>query len=211
MKFDVDAHLAAIGRSVAFLERDGKPASTVTISRSFDAPLLDLWSAVTEAERIPLWFLPITGELKLGGRYQLKGNAGGVVETCEHAKRVGMTWEFGGDVSWVDLRFMDEPGGRSRLTLTHTALLSPHWDTYGPGATGVGWEMGFLGLDMYLSDPEFEKPDAEEFAYSEDGRAIMTSSSNAWADAGIAAGTDPDTAREAARQTTAFYTGQELD
>jgi peptidoglycan hydrolase CwlO-like protein len=38
------------------------------VYRSYDAEIEELWDAVTNAERIPRWFAPITGELKLGGR-----------------------------------------------------------------------------------------------------------------------------------------------
>ena len=27
----------------------------------------------------------------------------------------------------------------------------PFWSRYGPGATGTGWELGFLGLTSYLA------------------------------------------------------------
>ena len=56
--------------------------------------------AVTSAERIPRWFLPVSGRLELGGRYQLEGNAGGTIRRCERPSHLGLTWELGGDVSW---------------------------------------------------------------------------------------------------------------
>ena len=208
MNIDVQTHLNATDRSVSFIDRDDQPASEVTLSRVFDTTMLDLWDAVTSARRISLWAMPITGELKLGGRYQLEGNAGGTIETCEYLNHIGLTWEFGEDTSWVDFRFTHARGDRARLSLTHTAILSDFWDTYGPGAAGVGWEMAFLGLAMYTSDPNFEKPDPEEFAFSPDGKAMLTGSSNAWGQAAIAAGTDPEKAQAAAIQTTAFYTGE---
>lgn len=37
-----------------------------------------------------------------------------------------------GDISWVDVS-AESLNGAARLTLTHTALLSPHWDEYGAG------------------------------------------------------------------------------
>lgn len=212
MNFDVEKHLVAIDRSVSFLERDGKSASAVAISRTFDANLSDLWNAVTNPDRLPLWFTNVTGDLQLNGRYHVEGNASGTITDCKPQSHVALTWEIFGDISWVELRFDSEAPNLTRLTLTHTSHISEHWDTYGPGATGVGWEMAFLGLALYLADRDhYKKPDETEFAHSLDGKAFITSSSNAWADAGIAAGTDPDMAREAARQTTAFYTGQELD
>ena len=83
MDFDVEGHLGAVERSVSSLERDGQPARAVTLSRSYATTLEDLWDAATSAVRIPRWFLPISGELELGGRYQLEGNAGGVITACE--------------------------------------------------------------------------------------------------------------------------------
>ncbi len=212
MNFDVEKHLAANDRSVSFIERDGKPASAVNISRTFDASISELWGAVTDADNLPLWFTNVTGDLQLNGRYHVEGNASGTITDCKPQSHVTLTWEIFGDISWVELRFDSEASDLTRFTLTHTSYISEHWNTYGPGATGVGWEMAYLGLALYLADPHhYEKPDETEFAYSPDGKAFITGSSNAWAQAAIDTGTVPETARQAARQTTAFYTGQELD
>lgn len=208
MDFDVEGNLGALARSVSSLERDGQSARAVTLSRGYDTTVDDLWDAVTSRERIPRWFVPVSGDLELGGRYQLAGNAGGAVTACERPSRFALTWEFGGDVSWVDVRVSDDGAGRARLTLTHTARLSPHWDEYGPGAAGVGWEMGLLGLALHLADPTAPKPDEEAFAASRDGRAFIAGSSDGWGEAAVAAGEDPDAARAAAGRTKAFYTGE---
>lgn len=209
MAFDVDHQLGTMERSVAWLERDGLPASAVTLARSYATTLEDLWDATTNVDRIPRWFAPVSGEFQLGGRYQIEGNAGGEITACEAHSHYALTWVFGEWVSWVDVRVADEGSGRARLALTHTAHLSDHWDTYGPGAAGVGWEMGFLGLALYLAEPDWPKPDDLEFATSADGRAFIAGSSEGWQRASVAAGTDPEAAAAAARQTTAFYTGEE--
>ncbi len=208
MDFDVEGHLGAVERSTSSLERDGRPARAVTLSRSYATTVEDLWDAVTNGERIPRWFLPISGDLEPGGRYQLEGNAAGVITACERLSSFALTWEFGGDVSWVDVRLSDDGAGRARLTLTHTAHLSEHWNQYGPGATGVGWEMGLMGLALHLTQPAAPKLDEAAFAASPDGKAFISGSSHGWEQAAVAAGTDPDAARAAARRTTAFYTGE---
>ena len=208
MQFDVDANLAATDRSVASLERDGRPARAVTLSRSYATTAEGLWDAVTNAERIPRWFAPVSGDLELGGRYQIEGNAGGLITTCERPSHYALTWEFAGDVSWVDVRVSDEAAGQARLTLTHTAHLSEHWDTFGPGAVGVGWELGLLGLALHLAYPDEPRPDEEAFAASPDGRAFTVGSSEGWGRAAAEAGEDPAAAAAAARRTTAFYTGE---
>ena len=210
MKFDVDGHLSAVERSVSSLERDGLPARAVTLSRSYPTTVEDLWNAVTNAERIPRWFLPVSGNLVRGGRYQLEGNAGGMITACEHLSHFALTWEFGGDVSWVEVRFFADEASHTGLTLTHTSLLSEHWDTYGPGAVGVGWELGLMGLAIHVAQPNEPKPDEAAFATSPDGKAFITGSSERWGHASVSAGTDPDAAEAAARRTTAFYTGESI-
>ena len=207
MEFDVESNLVEVERSVVFLERDGQQLSAVTLSRTYATNVDDLWDAVTDGQRIPRWFAPVSGELELGGRYQVEGNAGGRVTACERLTHFALTWEFAGDVSWVDVRITDEGAG-VRISLTHTALLSPHWDTFGPGAVGVGWEMGLLGLAFHIAEPDAPRPDEEAFAASRDGRAFIAGSSDGWAQAAMAAGTDAGDAQAAARRTTAFYTGE---
>ena len=207
MNLNIESHLSAVERTVSSLERDGRPARTVTLARSHATTVEDLWDAVTSAERIARWFLPVSGNLELGGRYQLEGNAGGTITQCERPSSLALTWEFGGDVSWVEARLADDGAGSARLTLTHTALLSDHWTEFGPGAVGVGWEMGLLGMELHLTRPHEPKIDAETFHTTPEGKALLTGSSEAWGKAAIAAGTDPEAARAAARRTTAFYTG----
>ena len=211
MRFNVERNLSAVERSVASLERDGQPAHAVILARTYATTHEDLWDAVTSAERIPRWFLPITGDLELGGSYQLEGNAGGRITACRPPARYAMTWEFGGFVTWVDVGVSAEGPGHARFTVTHTAHHSEHWDTFGPGATGVGFEMGLLGLYMHLTVPDQPRPDPMEFAMSPDGKALLTGSGHAWGAAAIDAGADPELARASAARTIAFYTGEEDD
>ena len=208
MNFNPQTHLDATTRTVSPHDREGKPAVHVTLSRTFDTNIDDLWDTVTNPDRLPRWFTMVTGDLNLNGRYHVQGNASGTITECDPQSHVALTWEFAGDTSWVELQFADEAANQTHLTLTHTSQLSPHWDTYGPGATGVGWEMAFLGLALHIARPDDPKPDEMEFATSPEGIAFITGSSNAWAKAAINAGTDPEKAQAAADQTTAFYTGQ---
>ena len=60
-----------------------RPLARSTLTRSYATTVEDLWDAATSKERIPRWFLPVSGRLELGGRYQLEGNAGGTIRHCE--------------------------------------------------------------------------------------------------------------------------------
>lgn len=203
--------VGAVTREVRTTEHDGKAARSVVATRVYDTDLEDCWDALTNAERIPRWFLPISGELKLGGRYQFEGNAGGTITTCERPRHLGVTWEMMGQVSWVAVRLEAVAPERTRLTLEHTALVEANdefWEKFGPGAVGVGWDGGLLGLGEYLATGEAVSVEAAKgWMESDEGKRFYALSSQAWGEASIAWGTDPERARAAAEQTTAFYTG----
>src|SRR5688500_7820285 len=119
LDIDVAAQVGAVVREVRDGERDGAPTRTVVATRSYPTTVADLWDAITSAERIPRWFLPVSGDLRLGGRYQLEGNAGGEITACEPPAHLGLTWEFGGDVTWVEVR-LAQTGDSAELVLEHT-------------------------------------------------------------------------------------------
>ncbi|MFC3079254.1 SRPBCC family protein [Phenylobacterium terrae] len=207
---DVSQHLGALVREVSSREVDGRPARVVTATRTYDTDVEDLWDALTSAERIPRWFLPISGELKLGGRYQLQGQAGGEIQRCEPPRLLGVTWENGGDVSWVTVRLEAEGEARTQLTLEHVAHVKPEfWDQYGPGAVGVGWELLFVGMALHLRTGEQVDSNAfEAWTLSEDGKRFIRGSSQGWGDAALRDGADRAWAQAAVARTSAFYTGE---
>ena len=97
----------AIRREIRDTSREGKPARVLVAERSYSAPAGDVWDALTNPDRIPRWLLPISGDLRLGGRYQLEGNAGGTIETCDPPRHLGVTWEYEGGISWVDVHLAE--------------------------------------------------------------------------------------------------------
>ena len=94
---DLIAELERVRRSVASETAPDGPVHVVELRRTYDVPTEDVWDACTNPERIPRWFLPISGDLRPGGRFQLEGNAGGEITECEPPRRLAVTWEFGGD------------------------------------------------------------------------------------------------------------------
>jgi uncharacterized protein YndB with AHSA1/START domain len=208
---DVAHEINSADRRVGSRTLEAGEARTLTVSRVYETTPEDLWEACTDPERISRWFLPVSGDLRPGGRFEFKGNASGTIERCEPPHSIDATWEYGGQVSWVELRLTAEADGRARFALEHIAHVEDElWDQYGPGAVGVGWDGGFLGLALHLTDPATQ-PDreaVEAWQASEEGREFYRRSSEAWAEASIAAGTDAEAARAAAARTTDFYTGE---
>jgi len=206
---DVTQQINAVRRQVGTRVLEAGEARTVTVSQSYGAPVEDVWDACTNPERIPRWFLPITGDLRPGGRYQLQGNASGTVERCDPPRSFAATWEFGDQVSWIEVRLTAEPGGGTRLVLEHIAHVNDEqWAEFGPGAVGIGWDTGFMGLAVHLSSGASAAGPGEiaAWAASAEGRQFMTLASQRWCEASIAAGTDEVGAQAAANRTTAAYT-----
>ncbi|MFF4791174.1 SRPBCC family protein [Streptomyces sp. NPDC001276] len=208
---DVTHQINAVDRRVGRRVFKAAEARVVTVSQSYDAPLDDVWDACTNPERIPRWFLPVTGELRLGGHYQLEGNAGGTIERCDPPKGFAATWEYGGETSWIELRLTARDGGGTRFELDHLFHVDDtKWGEFGPGAVGVGWDMMLIGLTRHLaSGAPVDSREAMAWVSSEEGRRFVAASSEGWYAANVASGEDPARAREAADRTTAAYTGAE--
>ena len=209
MPLDLLRYIGGVTRTVDNRLHDGRPARVVVAERTYDTTVEDLWDAVTNAERIPRWFLPVSGDLRLGGRYQLKGNAGGTITRCEPPHAVGMTWEFGGDISWVEATIEPTHDDRAHFRLEHVAHVpDDRWNEFGPGAVGVGWDSALAGLAWHLATGAAADPrEAMAWLASDDGKAFVRESSDDWCRASIAAGTDSAAATAAAARTTAAYTG----
>ncbi|WP_432504255.1 SRPBCC family protein [Kineococcus arenarius] len=196
-----------VTRAVRSSTRDGAPTKVAVAHRTYPTGAEDLWSALTDAERIPRWFLPVSGDLHVGGRYQLEGNAGGVVERCERPRSFALTWEMGPAVSWLQVRLVPDGAG-TRLELTHEAPVDPgFWEEFGPGAVGVGWDLALMGLGLHLASGTAVDPAAAAaFSTSPEGVAFVERAAAGWAAAAVADGDEPGAARAAAERTTAFYT-----
>jgi uncharacterized protein YndB with AHSA1/START domain len=209
MPLDLLAHTNPLTRTVRNLERDGKPAKAVIASSLYDTDPADLWDALTSKERLPRWFLPVSGDLRLGGRYQFKGNAGGTITGCVPQRQIAATWEMGDNVSWITVTLEPEGPG-TRLTLEHVAIIDPNFPPFGPGAVGVGWELGLLGLSLHLAQPSVRVDPAEgaEWPLTPAGKDFVRIASAGWGEADIAAGENPAKARAGAEMTRQFYTGE---
>jgi uncharacterized protein YndB with AHSA1/START domain len=145
--FDMLEELAAIHRRV---ERDtGGEAETVSVSltRAYDVDAADVWDALTNPERLRRWFYPVSGDLEVGGTFQLAGNAGGDIRRCERPVRLEVT--FGGPDSIVDVR-LAETSGMTTVALTHTVPLAMAGSGAGALFVGPGWDGALLGLGIHL-------------------------------------------------------------
>jgi uncharacterized protein YndB with AHSA1/START domain len=205
---DVAHQINAVARRVGGRTLDVGEARTVVVSQNYRAPLDDVWDACTNAERIPRWFLPVSGDLRVGGRYALEGNASGTIESCDPPNGFTATWEFGGTTTWIELRLTALGDDETRFELEHISKVDDEtWAQFGPGAVGIGWELGLLGLGLHLGSGAAVSPaDFAAWSASDEGKEFVTRSGRAWGEAAAAAGEDADAARSAAQRTIDAYT-----
>lgn len=183
---------------------------SVVISRTFGAGVSEVWEACTNPERIARWFLPVTGDLRVGGHYQLEGNARGTIDRCDPPTTFVASWEFGGQVSWIELRLTPQEGDTTIFELVHTVPADDKWGEFGPGAVGPGWDLALVGLAALLTVSEGASVDGRggispTWTSTDDGIRCTRLSCDGWHRANLAAGTAEEDAQAAADRTASFW------
>ena len=201
--FDPVTAAGLVARELRTGGRDGAPTRWPSRDAPTPPTARTCGDCLTNPERIPRWFLPVTGELAEGGKYQVVGNAGGVVESCDEPRAFAVTWEFGGMVSWLAVSLTEGTDGTT-LELVHESPVDPDmWALYGPGAVGLGWDMALLGLGMHVETGEAVDPEvATGLNFMPEGR-----SSSVWPPTAGATPRSPTatTPRPRRRPRTAAY------
>ncbi|GLZ38860.1 SRPBCC family protein [Actinokineospora sp. NBRC 105648] len=170
---DIVTQLAATIRRVA-AETDSDTVA-VRLSRRYDADPAEVWDALTDPERLRRWFLPISGDLRAGGTFELEGNASGDILDCEPPTRLRVT--FGGPTSIVEVT-LTAAGAETVLDLLHTVPLAMAGSAAGSLYVGPGWDGALLGLALYFAGEVADDPVAA--ANSLEAQEFSRGSIDAW-------------------------------
>ncbi len=127
---------------------------TVSLQRDYRCEPADLWSALTEPERLARWFGRLTevpggvGDSFTAELSDEPGDVGrGLIRVCDGRSRLAYSWQWGDEpAGLVDVTLVPVPEG-TRLFLTH-ALLGDR----GMAGYGGGWEQ-ILGELARAFDP----------------------------------------------------------
>lgn len=182
---DIINQLRAIHREVARRPAEAGEVISVLVRREYDAAVDDVWDAVTDPVRVKRWFLPLSGDLRVGGAFQLEGNAGGEILDCRPPRRLRVT--FGGPDSVVELRLTATGDDRTALELEHTVPVAFAGSGAGALFVGPGWDGAFLALELFLRGEVAEDPAAA--ANSPEGIEFSRQSVQAWVAAIESSGT----------------------
>ncbi|WP_246083365.1 SRPBCC domain-containing protein [Nonomuraea diastatica] len=158
---DVLDELAAAHRATGKGSVPAGDAYTIAVRRRYEAQIDDVWDAVTSPERLHRWLKPVTGDLRLGGKFELDGGEHGEILRCEPPRLLRVSWLYGPDAdAWpgtseVEVRLVPGPTGDTDFELIHAAVVGePLFPAYGPGAGGVGWDLALLALARLLAGGE---------------------------------------------------------
>jgi uncharacterized protein YndB with AHSA1/START domain len=171
---DILEHITAIQRQV----RQTGEEVRVVLRRTYRADVEEVWDALTDPDRIRRWLMPITGELKVGGSFQLEGNAGGEILECEPPQRFKVN--FGGPASLVEISLTAGQDGESTELQMDHSVPADFGGASGALYVGPGWDGALLGLALYVEGKLTEHDDPQEMANSPEVIEFNKASIHAW-------------------------------
>lgn len=159
-------------------------ARTAVFRRTYDASIEDVWDACTDPERLARWYVPVTGDLRLGGTISQAMMGSGVITECEAPQRLVLSLE--GGVDQITLELESRPDGQTNLVLQHATTLDTHeiqGETYDAiFCMGGGYYPRLLALDSYLRGTLPADYDTLTFFQREDMRPAIERGSAAMAE-----------------------------
>ena len=151
-------------------------ARVAVFTRTYPTTVEDLWDACTNPERLRRWYVPITGDLRVGGRFQQTNMGSGTILVCEPPQLLKLSLGRGADE--IELRLA--PGrqdGTAKLELQHATTLDEHnisgqmYDAI--FCMGGGYYPRLLALDQHLRGTLPDDYDSAAFHLNPNMRATI--------------------------------------
>jgi len=155
---DSDAPATVADLDGVLRRRDGLPA--VRFDRHYATTPDDLWSAITDPERLARWLMPVGGDLRQGGTYTIdygdQGVAEGTILDCDPGRAFTVTWQIGGEPAGLVSAQIITGEHDPLLRLDHVQL---------PEDQAVGYAAGWhANLDRLAAElDENSSPDDVDF------------------------------------------------
>jgi uncharacterized protein YndB with AHSA1/START domain len=139
---------ASHGLSGSLRAVDGK--AVVRMEDVFDTDIDDLWSALTDPERLARWIARVDGDLRLGGQFLASFTSGwegpGRVDVCDPPRRLLVTMSQDQDDETVIAAELVPEGGQTRLVVEERGLPLDE-----AAAHGAGWQAHVEDLAAHLA------------------------------------------------------------
>jgi uncharacterized protein YndB with AHSA1/START domain len=150
-------------------------ARVAVFTRVYDAEVADVWSACTEPERLARWYVPVSGDLRVGGTFAQKNMGSGEIVECEPPAHLRLS--LGGAADEIELWLRAAPGGGTELELQHATTLDAHeiggqmYDAI--FCMGGGYYPRLYALDLHLRGELPEAWDPAAFHMVDDLRPVI--------------------------------------
>jgi uncharacterized protein YndB with AHSA1/START domain len=105
-------------------------ARVAVFTRTYPTSIEDLWDACTNPDRLQRWYVPVTGDLRLGGSFEQVNMGSGTIIGCEPPRLLKLS--LGGGVDEIELRLLpaandaDADADATILELQHATTLDSH-------------------------------------------------------------------------------------
>lgn len=167
-----EASVTLVQRSLRDREIAQGRARAAVLKRRYEAPIDDVWDAITTPERIDRFFLPVSGDLREGGTYAFEGQASGRILVCDAPRLLRVEWVPPGcrdDGDQVEVRLTADGPAATWLELEHASVADVFRfdldaDTYSPA---LGWEGPLHFLGEYLRGVLPDRPSTEWYEFDE--------------------------------------------
>jgi uncharacterized protein YndB with AHSA1/START domain len=159
-------------------------ARVAVFTRTYGTTVEDLWDACTDPERLRRWYVPVTGDLRVGGTFEQVNMGSGTIVVCDAPHLLKLS--LGGGADEIELRLAAGPeDGTTTLELQHATTLDSHniggkmYDAI--FCMGGGYYPRLLALDMHLRGTLPDDYDSAAFHLNADMRPTIERGSAAMA------------------------------
>jgi uncharacterized protein YndB with AHSA1/START domain len=134
--------------------RSDNGVGVVRMEDRFHTDIDDLWSALTDPDRLARWIVDVEGDLRLGGEFRAHFTSSwegtGRVETCEPPQRLMVTTVGTGELEECTIEAtLTAHGSETRLVVEERGLPVPQLAAY-----GSGWQVHIEDLAAHLAGRE---------------------------------------------------------
>jgi uncharacterized protein YndB with AHSA1/START domain len=135
------------------MRRIDERRGAVRVEDVYSTDIADLWSAISEPDRLARWIATVEGDLRVGGivetRFTSTWEGPGRIDVCDPPNHLVITMEPGTDDEAVIEAVLTSEGERTRLVVEERGL--PLDVLYKHGA---GWQAHIEDLGRYLAGAE---------------------------------------------------------
>jgi uncharacterized protein YndB with AHSA1/START domain len=154
----------------------GGEARVAVFTRTYPTTVEDLWDACTNPERLRRWYVPVSGDLRVGGNFQQQNMGSGTIVVCDAPRLLKLS--LGGGADEIEVRLSaGAEAGTAALELQHATTLDSH-DIGGQTfdavfCMGGGYYPRLRALDMHLRGTLPDNYDSATFHLNPDMRSTI--------------------------------------